>query len=76
MNRSRVDAGALEPSRIQLLSLLRLRWAWVLVQVGATAVAAALLGQEVRMIYVAAVVVATVLSNLAALGLQCRTEMS
>lgn len=72
----RVDAGALEPSRIQLLSLLRLRWAWVLVQVGATAVAAALLGQEVRLIYVAAVVVATVLSNLAALGLQRRTEMS
>jgi two-component system sensor histidine kinase RegB len=70
-----VDPDALEPSRIQLHSLLRLRWAWVLVQVGATAVAAALLGQKVQLFYVALVVVTTVLSNLGALIVQRRAHV-
>ncbi|MEZ4225546.1 MAG: ATP-binding protein [Polyangiaceae bacterium] len=54
------------PANIQLQSLLRLRWGWVLVQIGASVVAAALLGQHVPVPVVAAIVLVTVVSNLAA----------
>ncbi len=67
-----VESGVLEPSRIQLLSLLRLRWGWILVQVGATLVAVRLLGQDVEVGPVVAVVLGTVISNLLAAAWQKR----